>query len=86
MDATRSVVENWSLSNDVAAHVRIDGTPATGPGDDVVLRVVQESLANVSRPAAATSVTLTLSWLGDERVVDVRDDGMGERLSAPVAG
>jgi len=86
VDATRAVVENWSLNNDVAAQVRVDGTPATGPGDDVVLRVVQESLANVSRHAAATSVTLTLSWLGDELVVDVRDDGIGFDPAAVVRG
>ena len=47
--------------------------------------MVQESLANVSRHAAATSVTLTLSWLGDE-LVDVRDDGIGFDPAAVVRG
>ena len=75
--AVRAVVERFSLSHDLAAEVRIDGTPSAGADDEVVLRVVQEALANVFRHARAGKVTVTLSWLCDELIVDVRDDGIG---------
>ncbi len=86
IDAVRSVVRNWSRIHDIPAQVRVDGTPAPGPGDDVVLRVVQESLANVARHARARSVTVTLSWLGEELIVDVRDDGAGFDPASAVRG
>lgn len=77
VDAVRAVTETWSLAHDIAAEVRVDGTPQRGSRDHVVLRVVQESLANVARHARASHVTVTLSWLADELIVDVRDDGGG---------
>lgn len=86
VDAIRAVVENWSLANEIAAEVRIDGLPTPGAADDVVLRVVQEALANVSRHAGAGAVTVTLSWLADELIVDVRDDGAGFDPDAVVRG
>ncbi len=76
-DAVRALVEKWSLTHDIVAQVRVEGTPVAGAGDDVVVRVVQESLANVARHAGADSVTVTLSWLGEELIVDVRDNGTG---------
>ena len=80
-DAVRGVVESFSLANDIAAQVVVDGTPATGYpdgcGDQVIVRVVQEALSNVARHAGASAVTVTLSWLEDELIVDVRDDGVG---------
>lgn len=95
VDAVRAVVENWSLTNDIAAEVRVDGVPPSscadaanprGCADDVVLRVVQEALANVSRHAGARSVTVTLSWLDDELIVDICDDGNGFDPAAVVRG
>ncbi|MBP8919669.1 MAG: hypothetical protein KBG85_08190 [Micropruina sp.] len=85
-DAVRAEVENWSLTHGVVAQVRVEGEPADGPGDDVVLRVVQEALANVSRHADARTVTVTLTWLAGELHVDVRDDGIGFDPEAVVRG
>lgn len=42
-----------------------------------VLRVVQESLANVRRHSSASSVTVTLGTDGGEVFVEVQDDGRG---------
>lgn len=39
--------------------------------------MVQEALANAARHSGATAVTVTLSWLPEELIVDVRDDGVG---------
>lgn len=52
-----------------------------------VLRVVQESIANVLKHADATRVRIQTgtirSPLGDEAYVEVRDDGSGMRAQAP---
>ncbi len=42
-----------------------------------LLRVAQEALANVRRHAHARDVTVTLSYMEDEVVLDVQDDGRG---------
>jgi signal transduction histidine kinase len=41
------------------------------------LRVAQEALANVANHAAATTVTLTLSYVADAVHLDIADDGCG---------
>ncbi|MGH2700500.1 MAG: sensor histidine kinase [Actinomycetota bacterium] len=45
--------------------------------ETVLLRVVQESLANVRKHARATGVTVTLSYMNDIMVLDIQDDGVG---------
>ncbi|UZN02285.1 sensor histidine kinase [Cellulomonas sp. S1-8] len=49
----------------------------------VLLRVAQESLANVRRHAGASQVTLRLTRSGDEVVLEVADDGGGLRPGTP---
>lgn len=63
--------------------IRIDavmtGTvrPLDAAQETALLRVVQESLANVRKHARATSVTVTLSYMNDVTVLDIQDDGVG---------
>jgi signal transduction histidine kinase len=45
--------------------------------ETALLRVVQESLANVRKHAQATEVTVTLSYMNDVTVLDIQDDGVG---------
>lgn len=48
------------------------------------MRIVQEALSNISRHAAARRVGVTLSFLGDEVILDIRDDGSGfDPLAVP---
>ncbi|UKY55347.1 histidine kinase [Streptomyces inhibens] len=56
-----------------------DGTPAPLPDrvQSALLRIAQGALANVREHAAATTVTLTLTYLGDQVVLDIADDGRG---------
>ncbi|REK87172.1 sensor histidine kinase [Streptomyces inhibens] len=56
-----------------------DGAPAPLPDrvQSALLRIAQGALANVREHAAATTVTLTLTYLGDQVVLDIADDGRG---------
>jgi len=50
---------------------------------DALLRIAQEALVNVRKHACARRVRLTLSYLDQAVMLDVRDDGSGFDLAAP---
>jgi signal transduction histidine kinase len=58
---------------------RQDGRPLplSGRGQAALLRVVQGALANVREHAGASRAVLTLTYLDEQVVVDVADDGRG---------
>ncbi|MFF7728544.1 sensor histidine kinase [Streptomyces sp. NPDC008001] len=63
----------------------LDGTPVPLP-DGVraaLLRIAQGALANVREHAGAGTAALTLSYLGDQVVLDIADDGRGFAPGAP---
>ncbi len=45
--------------------------------ETVLVRALQESLQNVRKHAGACNVVATLSWLDDEVILDIQDDGAG---------
>jgi signal transduction histidine kinase len=51
----------------------------------VLLRTAQEAVGNAHRHAAASHITVTVSWLGDEVILDVADDGRGFEPGRAVA-
>jgi signal transduction histidine kinase len=63
----------------VATTVRISGAVQELPSeiDSAVYRIVQESLANVLRHAAASSVSVSISFEPGRLTVSVEDDGSG---------
>jgi len=71
--------KRWSEESGIAADVNVTGTPGPlSPEIEMILfRAAQEALANVRKHAEANRVALTLSYMGDTVVLDVRDDGMG---------
>jgi signal transduction histidine kinase len=76
------------LVNDLGAaglpvETRIEGEPVDLPHalELSAYRIIQEGLTNVLKHARATSATVTLQYLPEELVLDIRDDGQG-----PVAG
>jgi signal transduction histidine kinase len=78
-EALAGVAKRWSALHGIPVHVTTTGTAlALRPEADLaLLRTAQEALANVAKHASATRVGLTLSYMADGVVLDVRDDGRG---------
>jgi signal transduction histidine kinase len=55
------------------------GTPAKldRVRETILVRALQEALQNVRKHAHARSIVVSLSWLEDEVILDVQDDGTG---------
>ncbi|MEU0238425.1 sensor histidine kinase [Nocardiopsis sp. NPDC006198] len=78
-EALAGLTAEWSRLNGVRADFTATGPvrPLHGEVEAVLLRTFQESLANVARHARAARVGVTLSYMEDLVVLDVRDDGAG---------
>jgi signal transduction histidine kinase len=78
-DAIADMAKRWVETAQVELIVDATGDPRPlVPELEVTLfRVAQEALVNVGKHAAATRVGLTLSYMDDVVVLDVRDDGRG---------
>ncbi|MFE6859522.1 sensor histidine kinase [Nocardia sp. NPDC057668] len=63
----------------IAASFASDGVPVEPPARvaAALLRIAQGALANAREHGAARTVTLTLTHLGDQIVLDIADDGRG---------
>ncbi|MEV1065847.1 sensor histidine kinase [Streptomyces sp. NPDC050263] len=78
-EALKKTVAEWGDRTGVRAEFTVTGT-AEQLHEEVsatVLRIVQEALSNAARHAHADRVGVTLSYLGDEVILDIRDDGRG---------
>ncbi|MCW8379348.1 sensor histidine kinase [Streptomyces justiciae] len=78
-EALKKTVTEWGERTGVRAEFTVTGT-AEQLHDEVaatLLRIVQEALSNAARHAQADRVGVTLSYLGDEVILDIRDDGRG---------
>ncbi|MFF2779022.1 sensor histidine kinase [Streptomyces sp. NPDC058052] len=75
------------LAERESAAFRVDGTPVPLPdrAQSALLRIAQGALANIREHAAATSAALTLTYLDDQVVLDVADDGSGFDPASPRA-
>lgn len=85
--ALEALVHGRHSDGDTRAEVTITGDPVPlhPEVEATVLRVSQESLANVAKHAGARRVGVTLSYGDDEVVLDVRDDGVGFDPARPLA-
>ena len=84
-EAIAELADGWAAANPVEVRFEATGSPRPLLDDieSALFRVAQESLANVARHARAARVGLTLSYMDDVVLLDVRDDGVG---FAPDAG
>lgn len=78
-EALKKTVADWAERTGVHAEFTV-----TGPAEQLhaelaatLLRIAQEALSNASRHARASRAGVTLTFLGDEVILDIRDDGEG---------
>jgi signal transduction histidine kinase len=78
-DAIAMMAHRWSETSSVALTFTATGEPRRLPAElEITLfRAAQEALANVARHARASRVGLTVSYMDDVVLLDVRDDGIG---------
>jgi signal transduction histidine kinase len=78
-DAVRELADDWSTTSGVPVTVTVtgDARPLLPDLEVTLFRVAGEALVNVAKHAAAGRVGLTLSYMEDVVVLDVRDDGTG---------
>jgi signal transduction histidine kinase len=86
--AVERVVARWAEECGIRAQALLTGTVCSLPPEVEVtlLRATQEALANARKHAQAGQVVVTLSYMADLIILDVRDDGVGfdpTRLNAP---
>ncbi|MDQ1048727.1 signal transduction histidine kinase [Streptomyces sp. V4I2] len=78
-EALKNTVAEWGERTGIRAEFTVTG-PAEQFHEEVaatLLRIAQEALSNASRHARATRLGVTLTFLGDEVILDIRDDGRG---------
>ncbi|NUP24080.1 MAG: sensor histidine kinase [Streptomyces sp.] len=88
-EALKKTVAEWAERTGVRAEFTVTGTSEQLHEEvsATLLRIVQEALSNASRHARPTRVGVTLSFLGDEVILDIRDDGRGfDLLALPERG
>jgi signal transduction histidine kinase len=78
-DALAEVAQQWSEVNGVPVEVTTTGDPIAlhSEVEAGLLRTAQEALANIAKHAHASRAGLTLSYMGDVVILDIRDDGVG---------
>ena len=78
-DAIAHMAGRWSETSGVVSSVETTGEPRPllAELEMTLFRVAQEALANVGKHANASKVGLTLSYMDDAVLLDVRDDGVG---------
>ncbi|MFT5197208.1 MAG: signal transduction histidine kinase [Cellvibrionaceae bacterium] len=83
-DALRTLLTRWSAQSDILADLNESGMPVPiHPETELtLLRMTQEGLSNILRHAQATAVQVTISWIGDQLVLDIEDNGVGFDIEA----
>ncbi|MFD7247126.1 sensor histidine kinase [Streptomyces massasporeus] len=85
-EALKKTVAEWGERTGARAEFTVTGTTEQLHEEvaATLLRIAQEALSNISRHAAASRVGVTLSFLGEEVILDIRDDGSGfDPLAVP---
>jgi signal transduction histidine kinase len=88
-EALKTTVAAWSERTGITARFTVTGTeePLHDEVAATLLRIAQEALANTERHSGAARAGVTLSYMGDEITLDVRDDGHGfDPAAVPARG
>ncbi len=86
--ALRALAGRESAESGLPVRFHLDGAPVPLPtaAQAALLRIAQGALANVREHAGASAAAITLSFLGDQAVLDVADDGQGFDPAAGSSG
>lgn len=86
--ALETQAAQWSRETGIVARFTVTGDPLplVRETEVVLLRALREALANARKHAEPTQVDVTLSYLDDEVILDVRDNGAGFDASTATAG
>ncbi|QSB13940.1 sensor histidine kinase [Natronosporangium hydrolyticum] len=78
-EALGDLTRRWAVDTDIPVDYEVtgDSLPLSPVVEVTLFRVAQEALTNVAKHAHAGHVGVTLSYLGDTVLLDVRDDGSG---------
>jgi signal transduction histidine kinase len=78
-DALERVTKRWGRETGIQVEFTMTGNPyELHPDAEVtLLRATQEALANVRKHAQADLVNVTLSYMDDQLILDVKDNGIG---------
>ncbi|GAA4903934.1 histidine kinase [Stackebrandtia albiflava] len=83
-EAVESVVRDWREQHEGEIALTVTGavTVLPEPAEAALLRAVQEAIGNVAAHARARRTVVTLSYMEDTVLLDVRDDGHGRHPTA----
>lgn len=83
-EALADMAQRWAKTSGVPLSFETAGEPRPMLAEVEVslFRVAQEALTNVAKHAHASRVGVTLTYLEDEVLLDVRDDGVGFALGS----
>jgi signal transduction histidine kinase len=83
-DAIADLAARWTQTSGVPVRVETTGEPRPmlAETEITLFRAAQEALANVAKHSDAAKVAVTLSYLDDEVMLDVRDNGSGFDVDA----
>lgn len=77
-EALEEYVQRWQQQSGIEAELEIDGDLVLAPTIELqLLRVIQESLANVRKHAGATKATVLCRQIDRHLLVEIADDGRG---------
>ncbi|MCO5228656.1 MAG: sensor histidine kinase [Thermomicrobiales bacterium] len=79
VEALAAIIDDERNLSSHQIEFQVEGTTASldRAVETILVRSLQESLRNVRRHANATEVTVTLTWLEDEVLLDISDNGVG---------
>ena len=86
-EALRAYAVDWSRHAQINANVRLQNEqPLPLALEQILFRVAQEALSNISRHSQAAYVDLHLSWQDDTFTMTIKDDGIGFDMETITAG
>ena len=85
VEAIEELGRSWRRTSGIPVRTETTGCPQTVSEEveAALFRVAQEALTNVAKHASASMVGLTLTYLDDVLLLDVRDDGSGFDPAGP---